>query len=133
MDFHNLYLFVKVVDRGSYIAAATELKIPSSTLSRRIQQLEEQLGYQLLYRSSRKLSLTEAGALFYRRCQPLYEELADATQGLEGELTAPQGTLKITAPVSLANELLNAWFFEFMELYPKINIDLLLSNRNIDL
>ncbi len=133
MDFHNLYLFVKVVDRGSYIAAAKELNMPSSTLSRRIQQLEEQLGYQLLYRSSRKLSMTEAGALFYRRCQPLYEELSDATQGLEGELTSPQGNLKITAPVSLANELLNAWFFEFMECYPKINIDLLLSNSNIAL
>jgi DNA-binding transcriptional LysR family regulator len=133
MDFHNLYLFVKVVERGSYISAAKELGMPTSTLSRRIQQLEEELGYQLLYRSARKLSMTEAGALFYRRCHPLYEELDDATQGLEGELTLPQGTLKITAPVSLANELLNPWFFEFMEQYPSINLDLFLTNQNIDL
>ena len=81
MDYHNLYLFVKVVERGSYISAAQELNMPTSTLSRRIQQLEEQLGYQLLYRSARKLSLTEAGALFYRRCQPLYDELVEATEG----------------------------------------------------
>ena len=66
MDYHNLYLFVKVIERGSYISAAQELDMPTSTLSRRIQQLEEQLGYQLLYRSARKLSLTEAGALFFR-------------------------------------------------------------------
>ena len=133
MDYHNLYLFVKVIERGSYISAAQELDMPTSTLSRRIQQLEEQLGYQLLYRSARKLSLTEAGALFYRRCQPLYDELVEATEGLEGELTSPKGSLKVTAPISLANELLNPWFFEFMEQYPGIDLDLLLVNRNIDL
>ena len=133
MDYQNLYLFVKVVDRGSYVAAAKELLMPTSTLSRRIQQLEDQLGYQLLYRSARKLSLTEAGALFYRRCQPLYEELVEATEGLDGELTSPSGNLKVTAPVSLANELLNPWFFEFMELHPGIDLDLMLINRNIDL
>ncbi|WP_420597781.1 LysR family transcriptional regulator [Neptuniibacter sp.] len=133
MDYHNLYLFVKVIERGSYISAAQELDMPTSTLSRRIQQLEEQLGYQLLYRSARKLSLTEAGALFFRRCQPLYDELVEATEGLEGELTSPKGNLKVTAPISLANELLNPWFFEFMEQYPGIDLDLLLVNRNIDL
>jgi len=133
MDYHNLYLFVKVIERGSYISAAHELDMPTSTLSRRIQQLEEQLGYQLLYRSARKLSLTEAGALFFRRCQPLYDELVEATEGLEGELTSPKGNLKVTAPISLANELLNPWFFEFMEQHPGIDLDLLLVNRNIDL
>lgn len=133
MDFHNLYLFVKVVERGNYLAAAKELGMSTSTLSRRIQQLEHRLGYQLLYRSARKLSMTEAGELFYRRCQPLYEELVEATEGLKGELTAPQGSLKITAPVSLAHELLNPWFCEFMELYPSINLDLFLVNQNVDL
>ncbi len=133
MDYQNLYLFIKVVESGSYLAAAKSLHMPSSTLSRRIQQLEEQLGYQLLYRSARKLTLTEAGSLFYRRCQPLYSELVDATQGVDGELTAPSGELKVTAPVSLANTLLNGWFFEFMEQYPGINLELMLVNRNIDL
>lgn len=67
MDYHNSYLFVKVVSPGSYTDAAQELSVPASTLSRRIQQLEHQLGYQLLYRSARKLSLSEAGARFYHR------------------------------------------------------------------
>lgn len=133
MNYQNLYLFVKVVERGSYVAAAKELAMPTSTLSRHIQQLEAQLGYQLLYRSARKLSLTEAGALFYRRCQPLYDELVEATEGLEGELESPRGRLKVTAPVSLANEKLNPLFFEFMERHPGIQLDLLLLNRNIDL
>ncbi|MFC6670464.1 LysR family transcriptional regulator [Marinobacterium aestuariivivens] len=133
MDFQNLYLFVRVVERGSYIAAATELQIPTSTLSRRIQQLEEDLGYKLLYRSARKLSLTEAGRLFYNRCHSLYADLVDATSGIDSELTSPSGKLKITAPVSLANELLNPWFFEFMTEHPGIELDLMLLNRNIDL
>ncbi|WP_299176906.1 LysR family transcriptional regulator [uncultured Neptuniibacter sp.] len=133
MDYQNLFLFVTVAEQGSYIKAADHLKMPTSTLSRRIQQLEEQLGYQLLYRSARKLTLTEAGTLFYRRCQPLYSELTEATQGVDSELTSPTGELRVTAPVSLANALLNAWFFEFMELHPGIHLDLMLVNRNVDL
>lgn len=133
MDYHDLFLFIRVVDKGSYVAAAKELEMPTSTLSRRIQQLEESLGYKLLYRSARKLSLTEAGRLFYNRCHPLYEDLVDVTANIDGELASPQGNLKITAPVSLANALLNPWFFEFMRLHPGINLELLLVNRNIDL
>lgn len=133
MDYQNLYLFVTVVEQGSYLAASRVLAMPSSTLSRRIQQLEQQLGYQLLHRSARKLSLTEAGGRFYQRCQPLYAELVNAANSLDGELTSPQGELKITAPVSLANELLNPWIFEFMQTYPGISLDMMLVNRNIDL
>ncbi|NVK40136.1 MAG: LysR family transcriptional regulator [Oceanospirillaceae bacterium] len=133
MDYHDLFLFIRVVDKGSYVAAAKELEMPTSTLSRRIQQLEDSLGYKLLYRSARKLSLTEAGTLFYNRCHPLYDDLVDVTANIDGELASPQGNLKITAPVSLANALLNPWFFEFMRLHPGINLELLLVNRNIDL
>jgi len=133
VDFQNLYFFVKVVAKGSFVAAAKELRVPTSTLSRRIQQLEQQLGYQLLYRSARRLSLSEAGSLFYRRCQPLFEGLENATDELAGELTAPKGRLKITAPISLANNLLNPWLFEFIQLHPGIELDLLVDNRNVDL
>ncbi|NHN37523.1 LysR family transcriptional regulator [Pseudomaricurvus alcaniphilus] len=133
MNYQNLHLFVKVVEKGSFLAAAEAQQIPSSTVSRRIQQLEDELGYKLLHRSARKLALTEAGALFYRRCQPLYAELEAATLELEGELTAVTGNLRITAPVSLFNELLDEWFYEFLQTYPAIDMQLLLENRNIDL
>ncbi|MEH6626687.1 MAG: LysR family transcriptional regulator [Motiliproteus sp.] len=133
MDYQNLYLFIKVIEKGSFLAAANSLSIPNSTLSRRIQQLEENLGYKLLHRSARKLTLTEAGELFLRRCQPLYAELEAATLELDGELTAPAGELRITAPVSLSSELLDSWFFSFMQLYPNIRLELTLSNKNIDL
>ncbi|MCW8887158.1 MAG: LysR substrate-binding domain-containing protein [Motiliproteus sp.] len=133
MDYQNLYLFIKVLEKGSFLAASETLGIPNSTLSRKIQQLEESLGYKLMHRSARKLSLTEAGELFLRRCQPLYDELEAATMELDGELTAPSGELRITAPVSLASELLDSWFFAFMQRYPKIRLELILSNTNIDL
>ncbi len=133
MDYQNLYLFIKVLEKGSFLAAAKALAMPSSTLSRRIQQLEQELGYKLLHRSARKLTLTEAGELFLRRCRPLYAELEAATLELDGELTAPAGELRITAPVSLSSELLDSWFFSFMQLYPNIRLELILSNKNIDL
>lgn len=133
MDYQNLFLFIKVVEKGSFVAAAEELEVPTSTLSRRVQQLEQQLGYQLLYRSARRLSLSEAGKLFYQRCQPLVEGLVDATEQLSGELTTPTGRLKVTAPISLANNLLNPWLFEFLQLHPAIHLDLIVSNSNLDL
>lgn len=133
MDFQNLFIFIKVLEKGSFLAASEALSMPTSTVSRRVQQLEESLGYRLLHRSSRRLGLTEAGELFYRRCQPLFSELELATIELDGALTSPSGELRVTAPVSLANEVLNGWFFEFMELHPNIRLEMLLVNRNIDL
>ena len=133
MDYQNLFLFVKVVEKGSFVAASEELEVPTSTLSRRVQQLEHQLGYQLLYRSARRLSLSEAGKLFYGRCQPLVEGLVDATEQLSSELTTPTGRIKVTAPISLANNLLNAWIFEFLKSHPAIHLDLIVSNSNVDL
>lgn len=133
MNYQNLYIFIKVLEKGSFLGASQALDIPTSTVSRRVQQLEESLGYRLLHRSARKLALTEAGELFFRRCQPLFSELELATLELDGELTSPSGELRVTAPVSLANEVLDPWFFEFMERYPNIRLELVLANRNIDL
>lgn len=133
MDYQNLFIFVKVMEKGSFLSASRALNMPTSTVSRRVQQLEDSLGYRLLHRSSRKLALTEAGELFFRRCQPLFAELELATQALDGELTSPSGELRVTAPVSLSSELLAPWFFEFMEQYPNIRLELMLVNRNIDL
>lgn len=133
MNYQNLYIFIKVMEKGSFLGASQSLDIPTSTVSRRVQQLEDGLGYRLLHRSARKLALTEAGELFFRRCQPLFSELELATLELDGELTSPSGELRITAPVSLANEVLDGWFFEFMDRYPNIRLELVLANRNLDL
>jgi len=133
MNYQDLFIFLKVVERGSFLSASQSLSVPTSTVSRKVQQLENDLGYKLMHRSARKMVLTEAGVKFYNRCQPLFTELEYAAKELDDELAEPSGLLRVTAPVSLTNDLLAEWFFKFMERFPRINLELIVVNRNIDL
>ncbi|SEQ69168.1 regulatory helix-turn-helix protein, lysR family [Amphritea atlantica] len=133
MNYQDLFIFLKVVERGSFLSASESLSVPTSTVSRKVQQLENDLGYKLMHRSARKMVLTEAGVKFYNRCQPLFTELEYAAKELDDELAEPSGLLRVTAPVSLTNDLLAEWFFKFMERFPRINLELIVVNRNIDL
>lgn len=133
MNYQDLYIFLKVVERGSFLSASEFLSIPTSTVSRKVQQLEHDLGYKLMHRSARKMVLTEAGEKFHNRCLPLFTELEFTAKELDDELAEPSGLLRVTAPVSLTNDLLAEWFFKFMERFPRINLELIVVNRNIDL
>ncbi len=133
MNYQDLFIFLKVIERGSFVGAAALLDLPTSTVSRKVMQLEKELGHRLMHRSARKLVLTEAGEKFFNRCQPLYSELEHTAVQLNDELADPAGLLRVTAPVSLTNELLGEWFFQFMERFPRIQLDLMLANRNVDL
>lgn len=133
MNYQDLFIFLKVIERGSFIGASELLDIPTSTVSRKVMQLEKDVGYRLMHRSARKMVLTEAGEKFYNRCQPLFTELEYTALQLNDELADPAGLLRVTAPVSLTNELLGEWFFQFMERFPRIQLELMLVNRNIDL
>lgn len=133
LNFHDLYIFIKVIEQGSFIAASKLLNMPTSTVSRKVMQLEKDIGYRLMFRNARKMVLTEAGDKLFNRCQPLFSELEHTTIELNDELAEPSGSLKVTAPITLANELLAEWFFEFMECFPRIQLDLMVVNGNIDL
>ena len=133
MNYQNLFIFLNVIEQGSFIGAAAMLNMPTSTVSRKVMQLEKDVGYKLMHRNARMMVLTEAGEKFYNRCQPLYSELAHVATELNDELAEPSGLLKVTAPVSLTNDLLAEYFFQFMEHYPRIQLDLMLVNRNLDL
>lgn len=133
MNYQNLFIFLNVIEQGSFIGAAAVLNMPTSTVSRKVMQLEKDVGYKLMHRNARMMILTEAGDKFYNRCQPLYSELAHVATELNDELADPSGLLKVTAPVSLTNDLLAEYFFQFMEHYPRIQLDLMLVNRNLDL
>lgn len=133
MNYQNLYIFIKVIERGSFLSASQALGMPTSTVSRKVQQLEQDVGCKLMHRSARKMVLTEAGMKFYNRCQPLFTELEFTAKEVDDELAEPSGLLRVTAPVSLTNDLLVDWFFMFMEQYPRINLELIVVNRNIDL
>jgi DNA-binding transcriptional LysR family regulator len=124
---------VSVVNAESFTAAAEKLGIPKSSVSRSVAQLEEELGVRLLQRTTRKLSLTEAGQAFYQRAQPAMLGLEEA----EAEVTAtrqdPRGTIRMTAPVEMGHVLIPKLVVEFTQKYPKVHISLSLTQRIVDL
>jgi len=133
MNYQDLYVFLKVIEQGSFVASSLSLDMPTSTISRKVMQLEKEVGYRLMHRNARKMVLTEAGEKFYNRFHPLFEELEHTTIELNDELAEVSGLLKVTAPVSLTNDVLAEWFFLFMEHFPRIQLELMIVNRNIDL
>jgi DNA-binding transcriptional LysR family regulator len=132
-DLNDTMTFVKVIEGGSFTAAARELRLPKTTVSRRIRELEERLGAQLLHRTTRRLSLTEAGSVYFQQCRHIPQTLADAESSVGQLQGRPRGTLRVTSSHSLMLSLIGPLLAEFRELYPKVTIDLVLSHRTIDL
>ncbi|GAM66302.1 transcriptional regulator [Vibrio sp. JCM 19236] len=129
----SLPVFVAVVECGSFSLAAKQLGLTKSAVSKRITLLEESLGIRLLNRTTRKLSLTEAGARYFEyasQAVELAQKGVDAVTELQG---TPQGRLKITLPMSFGILHISPLIKEFLELYPKIEIDLQLEDAMVDL
>ncbi|MBA4501347.1 LysR family transcriptional regulator [Marinobacterium marinum] len=133
MNYQDLYYFIKVVEKGSLVAAARQLDIPTSTLSRRLQSFEQQLGYKLVHRSSKKFGLTESGQRFYSSLSPVMSELEMRSEDVNSELSSLSGDIKITAPLTLGHHYVKDWVFEFMEVNPRVSVEMFLSNENVDL
>lgn len=129
----DLDLFISIVETGSLAAGGEKLGLPPATTSRRLQQLEHELGYRLLNRSARKLQLTPEGQQYYEQCSPLIQGLRQATQRLDGLLSTVAGRVRVLAPVNLANKPLAGAWSSFLEKYPEVDLDLELSNRMEDL
>lgn len=125
--------FARVVEMGSFTAAARELGLSTPVVSKRINELEHTLGTRLLYRTTRKLSLTEAGTAFYRHCARLVEEAKLAEETVARLNNSPRGLLRITAPVTFGSTQVAPAIPAFLAQYPEINIDMVLSDRIIDL
>ncbi len=133
VDLNDVALFVQVVQAGSFAEAARRAGMPSNTLSRRIQQLEAALGARLLHRSTRKLTLTEAGAAFHARCADSVETLADAATDLAEDGPSPGGRIRIAAPADFFNWFPVDWMAEFLRAYPKVKLEFALSDSRADL
>lgn len=129
----SLRVFREIADAGSFVAAAERLSISAPMASKHLAHLERELGARLLNRSSRKVSLTEAGALYYEQCRSALEtlELAAAALGTGGE--APRGTLKVTAPVWFANPRIVDLMADYRRRHPEVVLDLRFTNRKVDL
>src|SRR5947208_15863628 len=100
LDFNDFFYFVQVVDRGGLTAAGRTLRVPKSTLSHRIQQLETNLGVRLLNRTSRRFAMTDAGTEFYRHAVAMLREAEAAETAIRHRLHEPTGTVRFTAAVA---------------------------------
>jgi LysR family transcriptional regulator AphB len=133
LDLNDVALFVQVVRAGSFAEAGRRLGLPSNTVSRRVQQLEEHLGARLMQRSTRKLTLTHAGNAFYARCAEQVESLVESAQDLIDEGQSPSGLIRVAAPADFFNWFRMEWTAEFLAMHPKVRVEFVLSDARADL
>lgn len=126
-------LFVEVARTKSFRGAAEALDMPNSTLSRHISELEKKIGLQLLHRSTRKVELTAAGEVYFKRCQSIVEEARIAHESLLDVVERPSGTLRVSMPVDLATGHLAPILREFAKAYPLISFEFDVTPRRVDL
>lgn len=133
IDLNAVAVFVRVVEAGSFTRAAEQLGLPKSAVSRRVARLEESLGTRLLQRSTRRLSLTEAGSRYHRQATTALGTLSDAARDV-GELQdEPRGVVRFTAPNSLVTDYLIEPLAKFARHYPRVSVELVLTTRMVDL
>ena len=132
-DFNTIAVFVKVVESGGFTAGAKALGIPKSSASRRVKQLEDDLGVRLLQRTTRRLSLTEAGREYFERVSNALAGMEEAHAAVSDQQDAPRGIVRVAAPSDWGSWLLAPVVAAFIERYPQIRIDLLLTDRQVDL
>lgn len=126
-------IFVKVVNEGSFSAAARAASLTPSAVSKQVGRLEDRLGARLFNRTTRHLSLTEVGKGFYERCCQILVDVEEAEDAVANLHAAPRGTLKINVPVAFGRLWITGLIPEFMTLYPEIKLDLNLQDRFVDL
>jgi DNA-binding transcriptional LysR family regulator len=131
--FESMSAFVAVAKAGGFSAAARAVGISLPTLSRRVADLESELGVRLLHRSTRQVALTETGQTFFATCQRVLEDLKEGEEAVTGEYRAPRGELTVTAPLGFGRLHLQPVALEFLAAYPDINLRLLLLDRLVDL
>lgn len=133
MDLNEAAVFVKVVDAGSFSAAARLLGLPTSTVSTRVARLEKRIGATLLQRTTRRLRLTEAGAAYYQHASAGLSHLLEAEAAVAGSVGEPQGLLRVTAPADLGDRLLANIINRLLHRCPLVRVELMLLDRYVDL
>ncbi|GGP27278.1 LysR family transcriptional regulator [Silvimonas amylolytica] len=132
-DLNDMYFFAEVVEAGGFSSASRVLGIPKSRLSRRVAELETRLGVRLLQRTTRKLALTEVGELYYRHCLAIRDEARAASEAVEHVQSTPRGTIRVSCPVTLAQTVVGKIIPFFMQQHPQVKINMIVTNRPIDL
>src|ERR1700759_4077174 len=122
LDLNDFFYFVQVVDRSGFTAAGRTLRIPKSTLSHRVQQLETDLGVRLLNRTSRRFGMTDAGAEFYRHAAAILREAGLPEAAIRHRLHEPTGTVRLTAAVATMQFAMCGPIADFLARYPKVDV-----------
>jgi DNA-binding transcriptional LysR family regulator len=133
LDLNDFFYFVQVVDRGGFTAAGRTLRLPKSTLSHRVQQLEANLGVRLINRTSRRFAMTDAGAEFYRHAVAMLGEAELAETAMRHRLNEPTGTVRCTAAVATMQFAMRHMVAEFLLRYPNVNVVAHATDQNIDI
>lgn len=129
----GMSIFVAVVEAESFTGAARTLKYSKAAISTHIQKLEERLDVRLLNRTTRRISMTDEGRAFYEHCRRILDEAREAIDSLDNLATEPRGVLRINSPMSFGTLHLGAAVAEFMDIYPDVNVDMVLNDRQVDL
>lgn len=133
MDWEGISEFVNVAETESFTLAAQRLQISTAKVSRQVSALEKRLNVKLLHRTTRRLSLTEEGQLFYHHCRHVLDGLENAERAVTALQTTPRGRIRLTAPVSYAEKKIAPLLNNFALEYPEIEINAYFTNKQVDL
>lgn len=129
----DMITFVRVVERGSFVAAARQLGIPPATASRKVQELEERLGVELLRRTTRRVAITDVGRRVYERAARALLLIDEAELVAKEHKSKPAGVLRVLAPYALGLVFIDRMLSSFQDLYPEVQVYLTLNNEPLDL
>jgi|SRR5438128_2687894 len=132
-DLNDVVVFARVVEAGSFTAAARLLAMPKTTVSRRLAALEREVGVRLLQRTTRSLSMTDAGRLYYEQSSQALRAIEQANLRLAEARAEPSGTIRISAPVGFGAYFLNHAVVDFLGIYPKTKVELRLTDDKLNL
>jgi DNA-binding transcriptional LysR family regulator len=133
IDLNDIVVFARVVEAGSFTAAARLLGMPKTTVSRRIAELEREVGVRLLQRTTRSLNLTDAGRLYYEQSSQGLRTIEDANLRLAESKAEPSGTVRISSAVGFGVHFLSGAIFDFLAMYPKTKVELHLTDDRLNL
>ncbi|SIS61571.1 LysR substrate-binding domain-containing protein [Neptunomonas antarctica] len=125
--------FVAVAETESFTVASRRLGISIAQVSRQVSALESRLATQLLYRTTRKVSITEAGKIYYQHCRQVLDGLEEAERALANLQSAPRGKLKITAPATYGESIIAPLLNDFIALYPELEVECRMTNQTVNL
>jgi len=129
----SMKVFGAIVEAGSFASAARRLRLSRAVVTKHVAALEDRLNVRLLERTTRRVSVTEAGARYYERCTQILAEIEDAEREAAQATAMPRGTLRISAPHTFAIAHVAPYLAEFRSRFPEVNLELVLSDRFVDL